>query len=633
MKISTTLSAIAAVVAMCFSGQIKAQDNVATLPYEITFDSADAAATWATINANNDGYKWEYSSRGFTCGVYSSVVEHADDYAISPAFALEEGVQYEVTYDVYRYASATNPMSGAFKLVGSRSEVDPAAVELEAFSTTKTSSDPKTFRFTATVTGVAYIALHVTSVSNSGQLIFRSFSIAKIGNVAVPGAVTNAVVKPYAKGEKKASIAFNAPAVDSQGAPLKGTVNVSVYREDDESPLMAFTDKQPGEQLTVGDWKPYVGETYYRFVPSNSAGEGEEVQVEVYIGVDVPTEVLNLSAAAEDDAVKVQWSAPAASQHNGYIDWTALTYTVSRVCNGVLTQLSSDVAGTEYVDTTLPADEQQNVSYQVVGVTSAGFGRTAQSNVVNVGPALSLPFAESVSGCVFATSPWRQQVVQSREGASQQPAWDTVENAQTSYIMEDEDETEVVLTITSQDTDGGMLRFNANFCGNFTTPGIGRLILPSLDFAEAVSPVLGFYLFRETYYTMDPADYNGRNDDLVKVEVSADGADFVAIDDAVFHRYGTNDAWVKCEVPLKEFAGKSRVAISLTGVGLGGGPIFVDNLTVVDTTESAVEDVKVNATSEGNAEYYNLQGIRVDNPQSGIYIRRIGSKATKVLVR
>ena len=102
MKISTTLSAIAAVVAMCFSGQIKAQDNVATLPYEITFDSADAAATWATINANNDGYKWEYSSRGFTCGVYSSVVEHADDYAISPAFAREEGVQYEVTYDVYR---------------------------------------------------------------------------------------------------------------------------------------------------------------------------------------------------------------------------------------------------------------------------------------------------------------------------------------------------------------------------------------------------------------------------------------------------------------------------------------------------------------------------------------------------
>ena len=66
----------------------------------------------------------------------------------------------------------------------------------------------------------------------------------------------------------------------------------------------------------------------------------------MYIGVDVPTEVLNLSAAAEDDAVKVQWSAPAASQHNGYIDWTALTYTVSRVCNGVLTQLSSDVAGT-----------------------------------------------------------------------------------------------------------------------------------------------------------------------------------------------------------------------------------------------------------------------------------------------
>ena len=32
-------------------------------------------------------------------------------------------------------------------------------------------------------------------------------------------------------------------------------------------------------------------------------------------------------------------------------------------------------------------------------------------------------------------------------------------------------------------------------------------------------------------------------------------------------------------------------------------------------------------------EYYNLQGVRVANPENGLYIRRQGNKATKVLVK
>jgi hypothetical protein len=31
-------------------------------------------------------------------------------------------------------------------------------------------------------------------------------------------------------------------------------------------------------------------------------------------------------------------------------------------------------------------------------------------------------------------------------------------------------------------------------------------------------------------------------------------------------------------------------------------------------------------------EYYNLQGIRVENPESGLYIRRQGNKSTKVYI-
>ena len=49
---------------------------------------------------------------------------------------------------------------------------------------------------------------------------------------------------------------------------------------------------------------------------------------------------------------------------------------------------------------------------------------------------------------------------------------------------------------------------------------------------------------------------------------------------------------------------------------------------------SSVGDITVEpADDDAPAVYYNLQGMRVDNPANGIYIMRKGSKATKVMVR
>lgn len=50
----------------------------------------------------------------------------------------------------------------------------------------------------------------------------------------------------------------------------------------------------------------------------------------------------------------------------------------------------------------------------------------------------------------------------------------------------------------------------------------------------------------------------------------------------------------------------------------------------VNTETTGVENVAVG--SEDDAEYYNLQGVRVVNPGSGVYIRRVGNTATKVML-
>jgi hypothetical protein len=48
---------------------------------------------------------------------------------------------------------------------------------------------------------------------------------------------------------------------------------------------------------------------------------------------------------------------------------------------------------------------------------------------------------------------------------------------------------------------------------------------------------------------------------------------------------------------------------------------------------SGIANVGVDADNNAPVEYFNLQGVRVDNPTTGLYIQRQGSKATKVLVK
>lgn len=47
--------------------------------------------------------------------------------------------------------------------------------------------------------------------------------------------------------------------------------------------------------------------------------------------------------------------------------------------------------------------------------------------------------------------------------------------------------------------------------------------------------------------------------------------------------------------------------------------------------QTAITDI--NADNDAPAEYYNLQGVRVDNPTAGIYICRKGDKTSKVVIR
>ena len=91
-------------------------------------------------------------------------------------------------------------------------------------------------------------------------------------------------------------------------------------------------------------------------------------------------------------------------------------------------------------------------------------------------------------------------------------------------------------------------------------------------------------------------------------------------------------------MPRQEY--EKTIEISMPGAEAGktydimlakrnGDAIRFEYSLPVTMATSGIEDVTVDG---GEAEYYNMQGVRIDNPSHGYYIRRTGGKATKVYV-
>ncbi len=91
---------------------------------------------------------------------------------------------------------------------------------------------------------------------------------------------------------------------------------------------------------------------------------------------------------------------------------------------------------------------------------------------------------------------------------------------------------------------------------------------------------------------------------------------------------GSRAAAVECGVTLP-------TAASQVTIGCGGTTkhIRLNSITFVLTeAASGIESIATEA-ADGAAEYYNLQGVRIANPEAGLYIRRQGGKASKVVIR
>lgn len=109
----------------------------------------------------------------------------------------------------------------------------------------------------------------------------------------------------------------------------------------------------------------------------------------------------------------------------------------------------------------------------------------------------------------------------------------------------------------------------------------------------------------------------------------------------------TTSAYQTQQVKARKVTGadiKYRVDLDLTGANTTDGKFFTVNVTKNGVTGSynfkAITSANYNtstgvegieAPEEGEAVYYNLQGVKVENPEKGLYIKVVGGKSEKVI--
>lgn len=93
---------------------------------------------------------------------------------------------------------------------------------------------------------------------------------------------------------------------------------------------------------------------------------------------------------------------------------------------------------------------------------------------------------------------------------------------------------------------------------------------------------------------------------------------------------GAEDGWYQVTCPVTEYKDKT-VRLEFTATHDTMRYIFLDNILIHDAHSGAATIEAPDST--GNVEYYNLQGIKVETPSSGIFIKRNGDKVTKITVK
>lgn len=496
-------------------------------PYLQDFDDSKAIEVFTTIDNDGDGRNWAASS-GAVRSRYRSKGD-TDNWLITPQVSLKGNMQYTLTFD-YKSNSARYCSTMAV-FFGTAPTPDGMTVEL-LDKTVVTNNSYEQFSATVTVEtdGVYYFAVQDCSDNNGDYLWVDNLAVSAGLDVRVPAAVTGLKAVPDYNGGTSVSLSCVLPTLNIGGEALEAISKVEVLR--DGEAIHTATGVQPGASFAYTDNDAALTKGYhvYTVTAYSEAGAGTAAEVKAYAGINVPAEpqAVNLVETSVPGEVTLSWEAPAVDVDGNALNPEFLSYMIMGIENGQAVIIEDNYKGNSWTAQAVSpdADEQEFVVYGVSAVTEGGYSDPVVSPIVPVGPAYSLPLAESFANTAF-TLQWSPEVV------SGKGYWQI--NDETTFS-----------TMGSSDGDAGYLCYRASTQGE-----TARLMSGKIDLVKASNPTLTFY-----YHPL-----SGSTNEISVVGIDAAG-------EKTLHTFCIADGegvWDKVTVDLSPMAGSvCRIGIEVS---------------------------------------------------------------------
>lgn len=229
-------------------------------------------------------------------------------------------------------------------------------------------------------------ATYVDDISDSGEMtgLYIPF---KLKDGKVPAKITDFVVTAAAQGASQATMTFTVPSKSKDGAGSASVSSIKLYRDNDL--VKTFDAPVAGQQMTYTD-AVTTGYDYhfYRIVAVNSVGESLPATYTLFVGKDVPNAPTNAKLTNVNGKLHLTWTAPVVGINGGYINPSAVTYSVVRYPDDVT--VATGLNTTEFTDngvTTLKA-----YSYGVKSITTEGTSDEVRSDTLVYGEAFTVPY-------------------------------------------------------------------------------------------------------------------------------------------------------------------------------------------------------------------------------------------------
>lgn len=203
-----------------------------------------------------------------------------------------------------------------------------------------------------------------------------------------PAAVTDAKAE-FANGELSGTVSFNAPATLFDGTPATGALTYSIQANGEE---VAAGNTTFGSAVSADVTMTQNGSYTFTITVANETGSSPKTQIKnVYVGKDTPAApAVTATYDSASNTATVSWTAVTGSVNGGYMDASAITYTVTRYPGADV--VAQNITETSVSDV-LPEPEGLTKFYYEVVATCDGLASAAGvSEYIVVGSGLVPPF-------------------------------------------------------------------------------------------------------------------------------------------------------------------------------------------------------------------------------------------------